>query len=159
MRGAQSFPDCQSDQTSSVNPSSPEASPSPSSSNLVEFYDDSAIGSSDAPNQLASELYPSFLSKPLSGSTGDLPSATQNSFRTFRRQMSAVETRTNDVNGSLEHASFSTKKTENAQREEQTRAENATRFAPGSIPQYKVIYKDLCEVASVGGEAIGDKER
>jgi hypothetical protein len=47
----------------------------------------------------------------------------------------------------------STKKTENIRKDEKDREEDSTFFAPGSTPQYKVIYKDMCEVASSSGSA------
>jgi hypothetical protein len=63
----------------------------------------------------------------------------------------------------LKNAAASAKKAEDFRENEQNWEEEATFFAPGTTPQYKVIYKDMCEVASPGALAghgrLGDRER
>lgn len=142
LSGAANFSDGMSDRASSVNPSVSTAS-------LADLSDDSTIERSHTPTP----PFPNLASRPHSGSTGDLPSATQNSSRPYRRQLSAVETQTSYMKDLLKDVISSTKKTENIRNDEKDREEDATFFAPGSTPQYKVIYKDMCEVASSSGSA------
>ncbi|CAB4007995.1 Hypothetical predicted protein [Paramuricea clavata] len=142
LSGGANFSDGMSDRASSVNPSVSTAS-------LADLSDDSTIERSHTPTP----PFPNLASRPHSGSTGDLPSATQSSSRPYRRQLSAVETQTSYMKDLLKDVSPSTKKTENIRKDEKDREEDAIFFAPGSTPQYKVIYKDMCEVASSSGSA------
>ncbi|XP_028413870.1 uncharacterized protein LOC114536715 [Dendronephthya gigantea] len=140
--GGGNFSDGISDWASSFNGS-------PSSASLADLSDDSTIERSYTPTPLVSDTEPilapssraSLAPRPLSGSTGDLPSTGKNSSLPFRRQFSAVETQTNHLKDMLRDVLPSTKKSENVQEEE-----DVAFFAPGSTPQYKVIYKDMCEV-------------
>ena len=135
--GGGNFSDGVSDWTSSFNDS-------PSSASLADLSDDSALERSYTPTPVVPDTEPTLARRSLYGSTGNLPSGTKNSSLPFRRQLSAIETQTNHLKDMLRDVLPSIKKSEDV------REENVSFFAPCSTPQYKVIYKDMCEVGSSG---------
>ena len=156
LPGGGNFSDGISDQTSSVNPS-------PSLASLADVTDDSTMERSYIPTTPVPDLHGNLTSRPHSGSTGDLPSATQQASQLLRRQLSAIETHTSNLKSLLKNTMPSTIKSESVREGEKCREDEGMFFAPGSTPQYKVIYKDMCEVASSGGSIgprrFGDRPR
>lgn len=135
---------------------------SPSLASLADLSDDSTIELSHTPTPPVLDPPPIYTPRQHSGSTGDLVSTVQNTSQPFRRQLSAVETQTNYMKDLLNDTLPSLKKSENVREVKKSREEEASFFAPGSTPQYKVIYKDMCEVASYNGSDQGrscDKRR
>ena len=154
LPGGGNFSDGLSDRASSVNPSD-----STSLASLADLSDDSTIERSHTPTPPVADPHADFTPRPHSGSTGDLPSTTQNSTRLFRRQLSAVETQTNYMRDLLKDTLPSRKKSGSVRGDEKSRGEEAMNFAPGSTPQYKVIYRDMCEVTSSGGSVGPERVR
>ena len=112
---------------------------------LADLSDDSAIEVSNTPTAPVPDAnYPV---RHHSRSTGDLISTIQNPPQPFHRQLSAVEVQTNYMKDLLPSVKKSSKEFR------KSREEDAPFFAPGSTPQYKVIYKDLCEVVSCNGSS------
>ena len=120
----------------------------PSLASLAYLSDVSTMELSHTPTPSVLDPPPSYTPRPHSRSTGDLVSTIQNTSQPFRRQLSAVETQTNYMKDLLNDRQPALKKSENVREEK-----DASFFAPGSTPQYKVIYKDMCEVASSNGSA------
>ena len=152
LPGGGNFSDGISDLASSVNPS-------PSLASLADLTDDSTIERSYIPTAPVLVTHSTLTSRPHSGSTGDLPSATQHASHLLRRQLSAIETPTSYMKGLLKNAMPSTIKSESVREGEKCREDEGIY----STPQYKVIYKDMCEVASSGGSIgpgrLGDRAR